>query len=164
MRIPLGVGGDLVEIARDRGYVEMEALLTSRYASLHDASSKGEPVAAAIRERDPEKVRTLLDETPGLLHAGDGRSSQPIHWAVMTRQIDIIDDLLRRGANIDARRQDGAHPVELTNGDYFFRGWRDVPKSSRRLRTTCSRTSWPAARIATSGRPRISETSRGCAS
>ena len=46
----------------------------------------------------------------------------------MTRQIDIIDDLLRRGANIDARRQDGAHPVELTNGDYFFRGWRDVPK------------------------------------
>ena len=70
----------------------------------------------------------LLDETPELLHAGDGRSSQPIHWAVMTRQIDIIDDLLRRGANIDARRQDGAHPVELTNGDYFFRGWRDVPK------------------------------------
>jgi ankyrin repeat protein len=125
---PLGVGGDLVEAARDRGYVEMEALLTSRYASLHDASSKGEPVAAAIRERDREKVGRLLDETPELLHAGDGRSSQPIHWAVMTRQIDIIDDLLNRGANIDARRQDGAHPVELTNGDYFFRGWRDVSR------------------------------------
>ena len=86
------------------------------------------PVAAAIRERDLEKVGRLLDEAPELLHAGDGRSSQPIHWAVMTRQIDIIDDLLSRGANIDARRQDGAHPVELTNGDYFFRGWRDVPK------------------------------------
>ncbi len=125
---PLGVGGDLVEAARDRGYGEMEALLTSRYASLHDASSKGEAVAAAIRERDREKVGRLVDETPELLHAGDGRSSQPIHWAVMTRQIDIIDDLLSRGANIDARRQDGAHPVELTNGDYFFRGWRDVPR------------------------------------
>ena len=125
---PFGVGGDLVEAARDRGYVEMEALLTIRYASLHGASSKGEPVAAAIRERDREKVRRLLDDTPGLLHAGDARSSQPIHWAVMTRQIDVIDDLLSRGANIDARRQDGAHPVQLTNGDYFFRGWRDVPK------------------------------------
>jgi uncharacterized protein len=125
---PLGVGGDLVEVARDRGYVEMQELLTSRYASLHDASSKGEAVAAAIRERDPEKVRRLLDEAPELVHAGDGRSSQPIHWAVMTRQIDIIDDLLRRGANIDARRQDGARPVELTNGDYFYRGWRDVPR------------------------------------
>jgi ankyrin repeat protein len=124
---PFGVGGDLVEAARDRGYPEMEELLTSRYASLHDASSKGEAVAAAIRERDPEKVRRLLDEAPELLHAGDARSSQPIHWAVMTRQIDVIDDLLRRGANIDARRQDGARPVELTNGDYFFRGWRDVP-------------------------------------
>ena len=125
---PLGVGGDLVEAARDRGYGEMEALLTGRYASLHGASSKGEATAAAIRERDREKVRRLLDEAPELLHAGDGRSSQPIHWAVMTRQIDIIDDLLSRGANIDARRQDGAHPVELTNGDYFFRGWRDVPR------------------------------------
>lgn len=125
---PLGVGGDLVEAARDRGYREMEELLASRFASLHDASSKGEAVAAAIRERDPEKVRRLLDEAPELLHAGDGRSSQPIHWAVMTRQIDIIDDLLSRGANIDARRQDGARPVELTNGDYFYRGWRDVPR------------------------------------
>jgi len=125
---PLGVGGDLVEAARDRGYAEMEALLTSRYAALHDASSKGEAVAAAIRDRDPAKVRRLLDESPELLHAGDGRSSQPIHWAVMTRQIDIIDDLLNRGADIDAPRQDGARPVELTNGDYFYRGWRDVPK------------------------------------
>jgi ankyrin repeat protein len=124
---PLGVGGDLIEAARDRGYGEMEELLTNRYRRLHGASSKGEPVAAAIRERDPEKIRRLLDEAPELLHAGDGRSSQPIHWAVMTRQIDIIDDLLRRGADIEARRQDGARPVELTNGDYFYRGWRDVP-------------------------------------
>ena len=61
---PLGVGGDLVEAARDRGYAEMEALLTSRYASLHDASSKGEPVAAAIRERDPEKVRRCSTKRP----------------------------------------------------------------------------------------------------
>jgi ankyrin repeat protein len=68
---------------------------------------------------------TLL-EAPELLHAGDGRSNQPIHWAVMTRQIDIIDDLLARGANINARRQDGALPIHLTNGDYHFRGWRDV--------------------------------------
>ena len=125
---PLGVGGDLVEVARDRGHVEMEKLLTSRYACLHGASSEGEAVAAAIRERDLTRVRQLLDETPELLHAGDGRSNQPIHWAVMTRQIHIIDELLARGANINAQRQDGARPVELTHGDYFYRGWRDVPE------------------------------------
>ena len=46
----------------------------------------------------------------------------------MTRQIDIIDELLERGADINAKRQDGARPIQLTNGDYHYRGWRDVSK------------------------------------
>src|SRR5205814_479052 len=50
------------------------------------------------------------------------------HWAVMTRQLDMIDDLLARGADINAMRSDGARPIQLTNGDYTFRGWRDVPE------------------------------------
>ncbi|MGH9768536.1 MAG: sigma-70 family RNA polymerase sigma factor, partial [Blastocatellia bacterium] len=124
---PLALG-DVLQVARDREYVGMERLLEGKFASLHGASSKGEAVAAAIRERAPEKARRLLDETPGLLHAGDGRSNQPIHWAVMTRQLDIIDDLLSRGADINAQRQDGARPIHLTNGDYHYRGWRDVPE------------------------------------
>jgi len=97
-------------------------------ASAHGASPKGSAVAAAIRERDLPKVRTMLNASPELLHAGDERSSQPIHWAVMTRQIDMIDELLARGADINASRFDGARPIQLTNGDYHYRGWRDVPK------------------------------------
>ena len=54
--------------------------------------------------------------------------NRPIHWAVMTRQLDLIDELLARGANINAARQDGARPIQLTNGDYHYRGWRDVPQ------------------------------------
>ena len=46
----------------------------------------------------------------------------------MTRQIEAIDELLRRGADINAQRMDGARPIHLTNGDYFHRGWRDVPQ------------------------------------
>jgi ankyrin repeat protein len=127
---PLGltVNDTLLDITRDRGYVEMQKLLEVKLASLHGASPKGEGIAAAIRERDLAKVRNLLDAAPELLHAGDERSNQPIHWAVMTRQIDIIDELLTRGADINARRQDGARPIHLTNGDYHYRGWRDVPK------------------------------------
>ncbi len=124
---PFGVGGDLIQTAQDRGYTEMEELLTDRYAAIFGASTKGEPVAAAIRDHDLDRVRKLLDESPDLLHAGDRYSNQPIHWATMTRQLEVIDELLSRGADIDAKRGDKARPLQLVNGDYFYRGWRDVP-------------------------------------
>ena len=126
--LSLAVNDSLLDITRDRGYVDMEKLLEANLAGAHGASPKGEIVAAAIRERNLEKVRGLLDASPESLHEGDGGSNQPIHWAVMTRQIDMIDELLERGADINAARFDGARPIQLTNGDYSFRGWRDVPQ------------------------------------
>jgi ankyrin repeat protein len=125
--LSLAVHDSLLDICRDRGYFELEKLLGDHLARSEGASSQGEAVAAAIREHHLEKVRSLLDAAPELLHAGDGRSNQPIHWAVMTRQIDIIDELLARGASIEAARSDGARPIQLVNGDYHYRGWRDVP-------------------------------------
>jgi ankyrin repeat protein len=124
----LAVNDTLLEISRDRGYVSMEKLLESRFASLYGASPEGEQIAAAIRERNAPEARRLLDASLPLLHVADSRSNQPIHWAVMTRQIELIDELLARGADIDAKRSDGARPIHLTNGDYHYRGWRDVPK------------------------------------
>lgn len=125
--LSLAVNDNLLEICRDRGYREMEAFLVSRLEGMFNASLKGNTVAAAIRERRLDEMRTLLDASPELLHAGDERSSQPIHWAVMTRQLDVIDELLARGADINARRYEGARPIHLFNGDYGYRGWRDVP-------------------------------------
>jgi uncharacterized protein len=125
--LSLTVNDTLLDICRDRGYVEMEQLLRTNYANVLNASPGGEAVAAAIRERDLEKVRSLLDSSSELLHLGDERSNQPIHWAAMTRQVDVIDELLNRGADINAARYDGAQPIQLANGDYYFRGWRDVP-------------------------------------
>ncbi len=127
---PLGlaVNDSLLDICRDRGYAEMEKLLEADFADTLGASPKGEAIAEAIREHDLNKVRALLDAAPELLHEGDGGSSQPIHWAAMTRQLDVIDELLSRGAAINAARFDGARPIQLTNGDYDYRGWRDVPQ------------------------------------
>jgi ankyrin repeat protein len=122
-----GAPDTLLQITDDRGYVEMRQLLESALAGAPGILPKGEAIAAAIRERHRAKVLRLIDESPELVHSVDGATSRPIHWAVMTRQIDIIDDLLARGADINAKRRDGARPIHVTNGDYNYRGWRDVP-------------------------------------
>ncbi len=123
-----GTPDTLLQIARDRGYVEMQALLARALAGRLNSQPQGEAIAAAIRERSLAKVKSMLDAAPDLLHAPDERTNQPIHWAVMTRQLDMIDELVARGADINAPRADGARPIQLANGDYMYRGWRDVPK------------------------------------
>lgn len=120
--------GNVLEMARDRGYTEMQKLLEAALAGAQGPAPRGEPLAAAIRERDLSKVRSLLDADPTLVHAPDEGTNQPVHWAVMTRQLEMIDELLARGADINAQRGDGARPIQLTNGDYNYRGWRDVPR------------------------------------
>lgn len=129
--IGLVVNDSLLDICRDRGYGELLSILESSLKLRQGASERGEEIAAAIREGDLSLIRARLDADPELLSAGDARSNQPIHWAVMTRRLDIVDELLSRGADPQARRADGARPIHLTNGDYHFRGWRDVPLADR---------------------------------
>jgi ankyrin repeat protein len=126
--LSLAVNDTLLEICSDRGYSKLAAVLERHYRDVVNSSPAGEAVAAAIRDHDLPRVRQLLDASPELLHAGDLRSNQPIHWATMTRQLEFIDELLSRGADINATRYGGARPIHLTNGDYHYRGWRDVPR------------------------------------
>nr|WP_295931802.1 ankyrin repeat domain-containing protein [uncultured Dyadobacter sp.] len=121
-----GTGDSLIQMARDRGLQSMEELL-ERALNREKGSETGEQIAAAIRDRDLPAFRTILETSPTATHARDDAGNQPIHWAVMTRQPEMIDELLARGADINARRPDGARPIQLTNGDYSYRGWRDVP-------------------------------------
>jgi len=118
-----GTPDTLLNIANDRGYIQMQELLKQAIAGAGKGLPGGETIAAAIRKRDLGAVQQLLNATPELLHAADEHTNQPIHWAVMTRQTEMIDELLKRGADINAKRFDGARPIQLVNGDYDFRGW-----------------------------------------
>lgn len=118
--------------ARDRGHHEVLALLERILKEKYHIAPEGDAIPELIRRRDLEQVRKALEAQPELIDAADGFGSQPIHWAVMTRQMHVIDLLLERGADINAMRPDGARPLDLTNGDYWYRGWRDVPREALR--------------------------------
>lgn len=126
-----GTNDTLLEMARDRAYSEIAKLLEESIAGKKNASPTGEAIARLIRHRDIVQVKEFLDKDPDSLHARDESGNQPIHWAVMTRQPEIIDELLHRGADINAQRRDGARPLQLVNGDYSFRGWRDVAEDTK---------------------------------
>lgn len=123
-------GDSLPGIARNRGYRELAALFETKLKERYQIVPEGAAIAAAIKARDGAQARALLEKQPELIHAADERGNQPLHWAVMTRQIELIDYLLERGADINAARPDGIRPLHLTNGDYDYRGWRDVPPTA----------------------------------
>jgi hypothetical protein len=75
--LDLWVDDDPIQIARDRGYAAMERMLLETLEAKFNASTRGEPIALALREHDMNKVRALLDAEPGLLSKGDTRSNQP---------------------------------------------------------------------------------------
>ena len=121
-------GDTLTAMARDREYWELLEVLEAAQRERYHVVPGGEEVVAAIKERSLSSLQDLIAARPDLVHAADAGGNQPIHWAVLTRQIDMIDFLLGRGADIEAMRPDGARPIDLTNGDYTYRSWyRDLP-------------------------------------
>ncbi len=131
---PLYGFGDLpVKLVRDRGYSLLGDFLEEWLAARYGIVPEGEDIAAAIRGFDVILVRSLIVERPELVHAADKRGNRPLHWAALTRQIELIDLLLAHGAHIGAMRPDGAKPLDLTNGDYHYRNWyRDLPLTALR--------------------------------
>jgi len=123
-------GDSLVTIAHDRGYAELAGLIETMLKDRYEVTPEASSIVAAIQARNMARVRALLEKQPRLLNAADERGSRPIHWAVMTRQMELIDLLLERGADINAKRPDGTRPIHLTNGDYHYRGWRDLPATA----------------------------------
>lgn len=89
---------------------------------------EGEKIAAAIKAGKLQQVQDMIIRQPAFLKTADEYGNSPIHWAVLTRQLPLISFLLRHGADINMKRPDGARPLDLTNGDYYYRSWyRELP-------------------------------------
>lgn len=101
-----GWGDTLIETARDRGFEDIARLLEDacqRIARVKPSETHTDhPIHLAAETGNLERVRTLLDEDPSLVHRGDRAGGTPLHRAVIGRAPNVVALLLDRGADIHA--------------------------------------------------------------
>ncbi|MBO9635960.1 MAG: hypothetical protein J7578_22850, partial [Chitinophagaceae bacterium] len=125
--------GRLPLIASERGNHTMAAYVTRLLKELYHICPEGDAIATTIRSGDLVRLQKMVRQQPAILKLADGFGNQAIHWAVLTRNLPLISFLLEHGADINAKRPDGARPLDLTNGDYHYRSWyRDLPTEAIR--------------------------------
>ncbi len=111
----------LLKIARERDFTDvldvLKGELKTRFNYHEDFNSLRHP----IKRRDHSAIENVLSTKPHLATASDEFGATAIHWAALTRQTDLIDRLLEKGADIDAERGGGDTPLHLAvGGDYWF--------------------------------------------
>jgi ankyrin repeat protein len=77
-----------------------------------------------IIAKNSRPISAVLRRQPKLTRAADALGNNPLHWSVITRQLDLVARFVECGTPIDAQRADGLTPVLLAvNGanDYWYR-------------------------------------------
>lgn len=63
-----------------------------------------------------EMVYLLVNAYPEALNRGDGYSGTPLHYAVYTLRIDVVEALLKCGAHTNIKNNDGDTPIDIAKG------------------------------------------------
>jgi ankyrin repeat protein len=95
---PFYNGNDLVEMAKIRGLIEMEALLQSKRPK--DRPPSMPDIGIAVSMGNVERIREILDREPSLVNQPiDRRAGTPLVLAAGHGNLEVVRLLLERGAD-----------------------------------------------------------------
>lgn len=118
---------ELARSAESLGFTDVHRVVLEEARRRHGHTPHFQDLRDAIVARDATRVSGLLGTHAGLARAADLEGNNAVHWAVMTRQPEIMVQLVQAGADPNAERGDGQSPGHLLfNGDYEFRVWREL--------------------------------------
>lgn len=115
--------GNLLGIARERGYRKIERLLLKSMRRRFNYQPNFDQLKLAIESRNWRKVKSVLRRQPKLLKATDMLGNNALHWAVSTRQLKMVNRFVELGVSLNGRRADGQTPALLA-----LSWWRPLPE------------------------------------
>nr|WP_144925575.1 ankyrin repeat domain-containing protein [Paenibacillus bovis] len=122
-----------LQLAKDRRYTEIEKLLEKNLHQTFQSNSLGESIATLVKQRKQNEVIQLMNDNPEAINVSDERGNTPLHWAVLTRQLELMDYLIDKGIDVEAKRADGCKVIHIAlEGDYFYRTSRDLDRKTIR--------------------------------
>jgi cytohesin len=119
--------GDWTKELRERGYqaiVEtIEAAIHKRYGPRLDA----ENIRQAVRDKNVERVRSLVAEKPERVRQVDVVGNAALHLAVASNNLEMVRLLVENGSPVDARNGNGRTPAIIALFG-LHRWWRNEEK------------------------------------
>ena len=93
----------LRQVALDRGHVAVANHLREELRQRAASDGTTHPLHEAVAEGETAAVERMLNADRSLVNRGDALGRRPLHYAVEAGNGDMIDLLVRRGADVDAR-------------------------------------------------------------
>ncbi len=95
---PIDNRDNVAQIALDHGHCDLALYLRNQNASL---AAKDQAIHLAVRQREYETVNTILNSDSRHVDLIGSRAKTPLHFAVENEDIDMIELLVEKGANVD---------------------------------------------------------------
>jgi ankyrin repeat protein len=94
--------------------VVVPLVLVASWAAIAAQTDDRAALSLAIRQGNLPAVRAIVEKNPTLATTADGAGFTPLHIAATAGRVDIIEFLLGRGADIEARTPGGQTPLFQT--------------------------------------------------
>jgi len=92
----------------------LPAVALMAVVALGAQSNDRSDLSLAIRQGNLPAVRAIVERNPALVKSGDDAGFTPLHIAATAGRVDIIEYLLGRGSDIEARTPNGQTPLFQT--------------------------------------------------
>jgi ankyrin repeat protein len=92
----------LLELAEDRGHQPVADYLRSQLAEKLASDGRSHAIHRNVANNNPRIVKELLGDQPEMANRGDNLGRKPLHYAMETGSVEMVDLLLDHGADIDA--------------------------------------------------------------